>query len=406
MPPTKKFSKFETLADKLVNAVAQYLDNGDTMELRTTSKTMRDHLNSNAKLQACFRDLECPFTSIELLDLHKFMKTPLASAVVSLKLFKTDDTDDLDRFVAFDGLTPGVTQRGGALVIENPAQVRKHLKERPQRMFAELVNDLPNLKTVCFVCGEDLAQARAGSLRDPEPEDFEFLADALRRTTRTLNIDVCYEKGAVGLEWSGQERATHELWFEGYSSGSLLHPVTKTCIERPREPEDFFVVDTTYTLPVLGGHALQSLSLHRTVLSLADLRALTDARSVNGPLQNLIITQSEIYAGREGEEHRFFTHKKSPLKTSIRNLGLIRCLTLSVPWLKVFKALRKYTQLERLLFEKIVVPSGVVQFDWDGDGVLDDGSRLPSIQEPMDMNATLNKMIQCCKIPSSGSLEA
>ncbi|KAK8153415.1 hypothetical protein BKA80DRAFT_284803 [Phyllosticta citrichinensis] len=147
------------------------------------------------------------------------------------------------------------------------------------------------------------------------------------------------------------------------------------------------------------------LNLHCTAVTLADLRALTGASSVAGPLEVPLISQSEIWTGREGEEHRFFTHKKSPLKTSLRKLGLVRCLTMSVPWLKVFKALRKYTKLEKILFEKIVVPSGVVQFDWDGDSVLDDGSRMPSIPEQMGLNATLNKMVQCCEIPSSGSPE-
>ncbi|KAL2679798.1 hypothetical protein IWX47DRAFT_918950 [Phyllosticta citricarpa] len=403
MASIKRLSKFETLSDELVNAVAKYLGNHDTMELRKTSKKMRDHLYSNTKVQACFKELEIPFASWEFLDMRILMKTPLASAVKSLMLFKTDDSDQIDQMMAFgsnvgDGnmATPGIRRKGGKVVIENAEEMAKALKERPQRLFADLVNDgFPNLTTIDFVCGKNLPLAQAGSLRDPRADDFEFLAKVLKRTTQSLNVSLSYEKGSFRLMWAGSYPSTHTFWFEGYSD-ELLHPVTGTYLEL-RQATDYFMIHQDWALPVLNGHALRSLQLHRTVLSTWDLRIFIEASSVSGPLESLMMTQCEIYAGREGEEHRFFTHKKSPLKTSLRKLGLSHCLSHTVPWVRVFKAFRKYTQLEKIVFEKIVTPTGLVRFDWDGNGALDDGSRLPSIQTEIGIKAALNKMVECCE---------
>ncbi|KAK7509909.1 uncharacterized protein IWZ02DRAFT_146570 [Phyllosticta citriasiana] len=226
MASIKRLSKFETLSDELVNAVAKYLGNHDTMELRKTSKKMRDHLYSNTKVQACFNELEIPFASWEFLDMRILMKTPLASAIKSLKLFKTDDSDQIDQMMAFgsnvgDGnmATPGIRTKGGKVVIENAEEMEKALIERPQRLFADLVNDgFPNLMTIDFVCGKNLPLAQAGSLRDPRADDFEFLARVLKRTTQSLNVSLSYEKGSFRLMWAGSNPST-----QSYCTQSLGH---------------------------------------------------------------------------------------------------------------------------------------------------------------------------------------
>ncbi|KAK8206222.1 hypothetical protein IWZ01DRAFT_511805 [Phyllosticta capitalensis] len=236
--------QLESLSEKLVNSVADYLDNEDLMDSRATSKTICKYLNSNTKLRKCFEDLECTFESTELWNLQTFMKTPLASAVKSLKFFKTDEMNNLNRKAPKLSIKPGTTVQFGSDEFDSITNqlnvIQQYMQERPeedfkgppQDLFAELINDgLPNLELVDFLHGERLELAEDGYLRNPKPEDFKWMAEALGNIERTLRLRMSYEQGALCFPWTvnrnGSVRGTHELWFEGYSN-ELLHPVTGT----------------------------------------------------------------------------------------------------------------------------------------------------------------------------------
>ncbi|KAK8178781.1 hypothetical protein BC567DRAFT_263396 [Phyllosticta citribraziliensis] len=62
-----------------------------------------------------------------------------------------------------------------------------------------------------------------------------------------------------------------------------------------------------------------------------------------------------------------------------------------VSWITVFQHLRRSKTLQKFRFEKVQN----VFFDWDGNGELDDGSRLPSIIEQKGLKGALRKMIGC-----------
>ncbi|KAK8227609.1 hypothetical protein IWZ00DRAFT_533143 [Phyllosticta capitalensis] len=412
MSSTRILPRLESLSEKIVNSVADYLDNDHLMNFRATSKTICKYLNSNTKLRKCFEDLECTFESAELWNLQTFMKTPLASAVKNLKFFKTDEMNNLNRKAPKLSIKPGTTVQFGSDEFNSLTSqldaIQQYYHDRPeedfkgppQDLFAELINDgLPNLALVDFLHGKHLELAQAGSLRNPKPEDFKWVAEALGNIDRTLNFRMSYEQGALCFPWTvnrnGSVRGTHELWFEGYSN-ELPHPVTGTWERNTREDPTYFTPCLPDTIPILGSHALRTLSLHRCAFSLSDLRRLSDAK---GQIEILVMTQSEVYscyAGEEGqeEEHRFFTDPNSHLKKTLRSFGMSTCFTPSVPWVRVFKAMRKYSQLEKVIFENTCLGAQTVRFDWDGNGRYDNGSRLPAITQQLGMKGSLSKMIK------------
>ncbi|KAK8242720.1 hypothetical protein IWZ00DRAFT_491835 [Phyllosticta capitalensis] len=82
-----------------------------------------------------------------------------------------------------------------------------------------------------------------------------------------------------------------------------------------------------------------------------------------------------------------------------QNLSIVRCRILRFldeDFLKSFfdKLRLRCDTLRRLRFEKV---SGVF-FDWDDDGNLDDGRRLPQIIDEFGMHEALSKMINACRI--------
>ncbi|KAK7512720.1 hypothetical protein IWZ03DRAFT_37874 [Phyllosticta citriasiana] len=65
----------------------------------------------------------------------------------------------------------------------------------------------------------------------------------------------------------------------------------------------------------------------------------------------------------------------------------------------VFKRLRKqHDHIKTFRFEKVRDLKGrIVKFDWDGDGQMDDGSRVPALVEELGVRQTLGRMVECVR---------
>ncbi|KAK7533322.1 uncharacterized protein J3D65DRAFT_670524 [Phyllosticta citribraziliensis] len=113
-----------------------------------------------------------------------------------------------------------------------------------------------------------------------------------------------------------------------------------------------------------------------------------------------VVEFAQFHADEDGDEDGIFGRDArrcafqrlvSHPKYNLRELSLVRCQPSgrNESWIPFFEALKKHKHLENLRFEDV----RGVRFDWDSDGNLDNGTRLPEIIKELGMEQALDKMI-------------
>ncbi|KAK7533321.1 uncharacterized protein J3D65DRAFT_605842 [Phyllosticta citribraziliensis] len=134
-------------------------------------------------------------------------------------------------------------------------------------------------------------------------------------------------------------------------------------------------------------------------LSVSDVVLCQPPEYFNACLEELeLLNISEMESAGAGFLHCFHhVVVQGENLQSLRKLSIFGCSTdeQGATWIPMLKRLLEESQLEHLGFER----NGGVRFDWDGDGKLDRGSRIPQMVEEFGMKPTLEKMISAyCNI--------
>ncbi|KAK8183656.1 uncharacterized protein BKA78DRAFT_299677 [Phyllosticta capitalensis] len=218
-------------------------------------------------------------------------------------------------------------------------------------MLGQAFKGFENLKSITLDFSTPKHRPLSGLSQRSEP-----FSHALGQIEKPLLLKVFYERGFFTLTWSGNKRGQDEISISNCQPNNVP-----------------FWLDGDF----LAG---RSPAIFRaTCLTL---------------VEPMILEPMEIV-----EFHSVIEKKPAGLACaidysfaeSLRKLSIINCETADKKddWNFMFKALLLCGRLETLRFQSV----GGVRFDWDGDGKLDDGSKVPQMVEQIGMKATLQKMI-------------
>ncbi|KAK8153416.1 hypothetical protein BKA80DRAFT_346596 [Phyllosticta citrichinensis] len=264
--PSNKNASSSTLSlpGEMVNKIGNHMELADLKPFRMTSKTMCKHLDFNMKEH--FKVIKCRFQQVVFDALSRFKNQPLAQAVESLIWLKAPGPDGLDEQVEFErmmwraGLLPELDEtfreeeNREAQDADSEVGPPEMSHEDQQRLIAQSVIGLPNLRTLGLIFEED---PEAINFR-PHDEDVKFWAEAVRQLERPLESLVQTEKGDFGVYWTGSRKSSNTLFFK-----------TSHTVQNLNEEESFR--ELFPVLDMLLGQGLKSLELYRTSVLLEDI---------------------------------------------------------------------------------------------------------------------------------------
>lgn len=379
--PHRTMALLEGLPTEIVSLIGDQLDPWSLAQLRSTSKTMNDHLSFN--LKCLLKSIWCRITSSD--ELFWFMRQPLANAVESLVWVRHGSTwmEPTPLAEVFPWTYGNSTQHG---VIE---------------LFVAMwmsAAGFRNLRSIGWIPEE----AWVSGLNDVsatylDPGDLSFWSAVVKKIRRPLEVRV-YEREKVywGFDWTGSKETTTGAFVRTSFPVEVIHGADDDSLE------DWQRLSVCFRhMSALGdklhSDRLGSLELHRTIVDCYYLKYFEGAQvkiwecRINNPLEHYLF---------------YLPNKPGGFLQTVRNLSILNCSLEAQKRSSIVRflaGLRDHGQLQSFQFERIRIQYGEhvgdLTFDWDNDGCPDDGARLRGVIDDMGMEMALTKAIDCVHVP-------
>lgn len=375
----------EGLPTEIVSLIGDQMDPSSLVKLRSTSRTMNDHLSFNIK--RLFKELWCPLNLPKMEEIFWLMRQPLANSVQSLIWIRPDG--------AFMEST-----RESSLF---PWTLTGYVEGTAVKLFCGMwmsAGGFRNLRSIGWMPEEAYWAESDNDVLESylSRGDMSFWSAVVKKIRKPVEVRV-YERKNVywGFSWTGIKETT---------TGAFVR--TSFPIEVINSTDDDCSLYGWLTLSICLHHLSRlqdklqsyfgSLELHHTIVEsyyLGDLEPVSVKISESKIVHQL---RSHLFSG--GDIPANFTQ-------SVRSLSILNCSLEAQEHSDVvgyFAGLRDHGQLRSFQFERNRVQHGYeiggdLTFDWENDGRQDDGARLQGVIDDLGMEMALTKAIDCIHVP-------